>query len=49
VLSKVQRQARSLGLGATPSIVVEGPHGTRVVGSGVLRLGQIESAIKAVQ
>jgi protein-disulfide isomerase len=48
-LSKVQRQARSLGLGATPSIVVEGPHGTRVVGSGVLPLSQIENAIKAVR
>jgi protein-disulfide isomerase len=49
VLSKVHGDAQALGLNATPSIVVEGPHGTRVVGSGMLRLGQIESAIKAVQ
>jgi protein-disulfide isomerase len=49
VLSKVQSQAQSLGLSATPSIVVQGPRGTRVVGSGVLPLSQIEEAISAVQ
>jgi protein-disulfide isomerase len=49
VLSKVQSDARSLGLNATPSIVVEGPGGRRVVGSGVLPLSQIEDAIKQVE
>ena len=49
VLSKIHGEAQSLGLNATPSIVVEGPGGRRVVGSGVIPLGQIESAIKAVQ
>jgi protein-disulfide isomerase len=49
VLSKVHSEAQSLGLNATPSIVVQGPAGRRVVGSGVLPLSQIESAIKAVE
>jgi protein-disulfide isomerase len=48
-LSKVQRDAQSLGLNATPSIVVEGPGGRRVVGSGVIPLSQIEGAIKSVE
>ena len=48
VLSKVQSEAQSLGISATPTIVVQGPGGTRVVGSGVLPLSQIESAIKSV-
>jgi protein-disulfide isomerase len=48
-LSKVQSDTRSLGLNATPSIVVEGPGGRRVVGSGVLPLSQIENAIKSVE
>jgi protein-disulfide isomerase len=48
-LSKVQSEAQTLGLNATPSIVVEGPGGRKVVGSGVLPLSQIESAIQSVQ
>jgi len=48
-LSKVKSDAQSLGLNATPSIVVEGPGGRRVVGSGVIPLGQIERAIKSVE
>jgi len=49
VLSKVQSEAQSLGLNATPTIVVEGPGGRRVVGSGVLPLSEIEGAIKSVE
>jgi protein-disulfide isomerase len=48
VLSKVQSEAQSLGISATPTIVVQGPGGSRVVGSGVLPVSQIESAIKSV-
>lgn len=48
-LSKIQSEAQTLGLNATPSIVVEGPGGRKVVGSGVLPLSQIESAIQSVQ
>jgi protein-disulfide isomerase len=47
-LSKVQSEAQSLGINSTPTIVVEGPGGTKVVGSGVLPLSQIQSAIKSV-
>jgi protein-disulfide isomerase len=49
VLSKVQKDAQSLGFNATPSLVVEGPGGKRVLGSGVIPLSQIESAIKSVE
>ena len=48
-LTKVQSQAQTLGLSATPTIVVEGPGGEEVVGSGVLTAKQIESAIKSVE
>jgi protein-disulfide isomerase len=47
-LSRAEGEAQSLGIDATPSIVVEGPGGRRVVGSGVIPLSQIESAIEAV-
>jgi len=49
VLSKVRSEALSLGINATPTIVVEGPGGRRVVGSGVLPLSEIEGAIKSVE
>jgi protein-disulfide isomerase len=49
VLAGVQSETRSLGISATPTIVVEGPGGRRVVGSGVLPPDQIESAIKSVE
>jgi protein-disulfide isomerase len=49
VLAGVQSETRSLGINATPTIVVEGPGGRRIVGSGVLPLSQIESAIKSVE
>ena len=49
VLSKVRSEAQSLGINATPTIVVEGPGGRRVVGSGVLPLSEIEGAIKSVE
>jgi protein-disulfide isomerase len=49
VLASVQSETRSLGISATPTIVVEGPGGRRVVGSGVLPPDQIESAIKSVE
>jgi protein-disulfide isomerase len=49
VLAGVQSETRSLGINATPTIVVEGPGGRKVVGSGVLPVNQIESAIKSVE
>jgi protein-disulfide isomerase len=49
VLAKVQKETSALGINATPTIMVEGPKGNKVVGSGVLPLSQIESAIKSVQ
>ncbi len=48
-LSKVQSEAQTLGISATPTIVVEGPGGRQVVGSGVIPPSQIESAIKSVR
>ena len=48
-LSKVQGETQSLGINSTPTVVVEGPGGKQVVGSGVLPLSQIESAIKSVE
>jgi protein-disulfide isomerase len=48
-LSKVQGETRSLGINSTPTFVVEGPGGRKVVGSGVLPLSQLESAIKSVE
>jgi protein-disulfide isomerase len=48
-LSKVQSDAESLGINSTPSIVVEGPGGRRVVGAGVIPVAQIERAIKSVE
>jgi protein-disulfide isomerase len=48
-LAKFQREAQSLGLSATPSILVKGPKGTKLVGSGVIPESQIESAIKSVE
>jgi protein-disulfide isomerase len=47
-LAKVQADAQEQGLDATPSIVVKGPGGTKLVGSGVLPLGAIRSAIGSV-
>jgi protein-disulfide isomerase len=41
--------ADSLGIDSTPTIVVEGPGGKQVVGSGVVSLDSIKSAIQAVQ
>jgi protein-disulfide isomerase len=49
VLAKIQRETSALGINATPTIMVEGPGGSKVVGSGVLPLSQIEGAIKSVQ
>jgi protein-disulfide isomerase len=48
-ISKVQSDAQALGFNSTPSFVVEGPGGKKVLGSGVIPLSQIESAIKSVQ
>ena len=48
-LSKVQSETQSLGINSTPTFVVQGPGGKKVVGSGVLPLSQIESAIKSVE
>jgi protein-disulfide isomerase len=48
-LKKVQQDAQALGLSATPSFVVDGPRGQRPVGSGVLSVTQLESAIKSAQ
>lgn len=48
-LAKVQRETQALGINATPTIMVEGPGGNRVVGAGVLPLTQIESAIQSVE
>jgi protein-disulfide isomerase len=48
-LRKVQTQAQGLGFSATPSFLVEGPGGQRPVGSGVLSLSQLQSAIKSVE
>jgi protein-disulfide isomerase len=48
-LSKVQGETQSLGINSTPTVVVQGPGGKQVVGSGVLPLSQIESAIKSVE
>ena len=48
-LSKVQGETQSIGINSTPTFVVEGPGGKKVVGSGVLPLSQIESAIKSVE
>ena len=48
-LAKVQSEARSLGFNATPSFLVEGPGGKRIVGSGVVSPAQIENAIKSVE
>jgi protein-disulfide isomerase len=48
-LSKVQAETQSLGINSTPTFVVEGPGGKKVVGSGVLPLSQLESAIKSVE
>jgi protein-disulfide isomerase len=48
-LKKIQGDAQALGLNATPSFVVEGPGGRKVLGSGVLPVSRFESAIKAVQ
>lgn len=48
-LSKIQGDAQALGFNATPSFLVEGPGGRKVLGSGVLPLSQFESAIKSVQ
>jgi protein-disulfide isomerase len=48
-VAKVQSDAHALGLSATPSFVVKGPGGQRTVGSGVLSLSQLESAIKQAQ
>ena len=48
-LSKVQSETQSLGINSTPTFVVEGPGGKKVVGSGVLPLSQLQSAIKSVE
>ncbi len=47
-LAKVQADAQAQGINATPSIVVKGPGGTKLVGSGVVPLGTIRSAIRSV-
>ena len=48
-LSKVQSETQSLGINSTPTFVVQGPGGKKVVGSGVLPLSQLQSAIKSVE
>ena len=48
-LAKVQADAGDLGINSTPTIVVQGPGGRRVVGSGVMPVSQIQSAIRAVE
>jgi protein-disulfide isomerase len=48
-LSKIRSDAQTLGFNSTPSFVVDGPGGKKVLGSGVIPLSQIESAIKSVQ
>jgi protein-disulfide isomerase len=48
-LAKVQTQAQTLGFSSTPSFMVEGPKGQQAVGSGVLTLSQLQSAIKSVE
>ena len=48
-LSKIRSNAQALGFDSTPSFVVEGPGGKKVLGSGGIPLSQIESAIKSVQ
>ena len=40
-LSKVQSETQSLGINSTPTFVVQGPGGKKVVGSGVLPLSQL--------
>jgi protein-disulfide isomerase len=47
-LAKVQADAQAQGINATPSIVVKGPRGTKLVGSGVVPLDDIRSAIGSV-
>ena len=47
-LAKVQADAQSHGIDATPSIVVEGPREAKLVGSGVVPLREIQSAIRSV-
>jgi protein-disulfide isomerase len=49
VLSKFKTEAHTLGFSGTPSILVAGPAGRRTFTSVVPSLGQIESAIKAVE
>ena len=50
VLSRTKVQAEQLGFNGTPSILVEGPRGTKPFpGSTVPSLAQIEAAVKAVQ
>ena len=46
---EVQSETQSLSINSTPTFVVQGPGGKKVVGSGVLPLSQIESAIKSVE
>jgi protein-disulfide isomerase len=48
-IAKVHSDASALGLNATPSFVVEGPGGQKPLGSGVIPLSQIQSAIKSVE
>lgn len=47
-LAQVQADAQAQGINATPSIVVKGPTGAKLVGSGVLPLSEIRSAIASV-
>jgi len=47
-LAKVQADAQAQGINSTPSIVVTGPRGTKLVGSGVVPLADIRSAIGSV-
>jgi protein-disulfide isomerase len=49
VLARVRREAQSLSLSGTPSILIEGPRGRKTFTSVVPSLSQIESAIKAVE
>ncbi|HXF00826.1 MAG TPA: thioredoxin domain-containing protein [Solirubrobacterales bacterium] len=48
-LSKVQSETQSLGINSTPTFVVQGPGGKKVVGSGILPLSQLQIAIKSVE
>jgi protein-disulfide isomerase len=48
-LAKIQNETQAIGFNATPSLMVEGPKGQKPIGSGLIPVSSIESAIKSVQ